>query len=91
MKITEHKTLSSRRAFLMDGGHYRNGQAWTLYFPVKILDTRRAFGRREVLIAPAGGGGQTWVNESRLTDKLPDSQQPSAISNTETTSTQEGL
>jgi hypothetical protein len=36
-------------------------------FPVRILDTKKAFGRIDALIEPIGGQGQKWIDASQLT------------------------
>lgn len=36
---------------------------------VKILDTKQAFGRLDVLIAPVSGSGQKWVQCDRLKEE----------------------
>ena len=35
-------------------------------FPVWICDVRYCFGRRDLLVQPANGGGQRWVSDERV-------------------------
>jgi len=37
-----------------------------LTFPVKVVKTRRAYGREELLIKPVKGSGEKWVTENKV-------------------------
>jgi len=37
-----------------------------LLVPVRILETRKAYGRTDVLIAPIDGSGQAWVRDDKI-------------------------
>ena len=37
-----------------------------LTIPVRILDTREAYGRTNVLVEPVGGQGRAWVSGDRV-------------------------
>jgi hypothetical protein len=38
-----------------------------MIIPVRVLNSRKAYGRNDVLITPIGGSGQCWVNSTKLT------------------------
>jgi len=37
-----------------------------LYYPVRILDARKVFGRIDILITPVGGRGERWTQADTI-------------------------
>ena len=43
-----------------------NKKGGTASFPIKILNTREYFGRKETQIQPIGGSGKFWVIDAHI-------------------------
>ncbi len=41
-------------------------EIFPIHIPVKIIKTRMAYGRQDMLITPIGGSGRQWVCSSRV-------------------------
>lgn len=37
-----------------------------LYVPVRVIESRKSYGRTDVLVTPIGGKGQAWINSKKI-------------------------
>lgn len=61
--MVDGSQLSITYAIKGKTGQLRDGGLW---WPIRVLDARKVWGRVDVLIQPISGKGQRWIEQSRV-------------------------